>query len=497
MTVKKPTTADAGIRNLLNRLEGENKNGIDTKKFIPENVNQLLRKHGFDVDKMDFTAPKGANTIAPFQRGQKSPKETLNIAVVDHFQRKSTDLNGDGTADVAHGKMTQIYAADAAKKAGFKTSFSQYELGTGSQAAFEQLAKDIQSGKKFDGINVSSSLQIPLNKPDGTRATGPDGKPVMGTPSYQNLADSMYPGDKAKQDAFLAAGKDDGNFTPEQREDMKKFFSSDPSTKNEFEAFGKLMELAKERNIPVTLSAGNSNSHFNPFSLHEHATAVASTNKNGEKSGFSSKVTGDEAYGRGVYNVANAKGGVDVTGDGKADIGTGELSAAATAGGVKNVQSIVGKNIDSVKASEADYQAVADYFTNKANFFDENGTPRKEIQNVPKEQFGKVFDSDRLAQLIDTKAESSGWQARVTESRAAQQLRESVDQGGHVTYFQSPDGNGMNNAPIRVVNGEVQYDPAGEGKGKVINHTQGTSWAAPTALGEIAAANRQKVPQKA
>jgi hypothetical protein len=421
-------------------------------------------------------------------KAQSPLQKTLHFAGIDRFRTKSVDLNGDGVSDVSHGKMTRTYLGAEAAKGGYSSTFKAFEVEDGGPAKqFLSLAQEIREGTHYDGVSVSLSLEVPLYLPDGKLLTDPKGKAVMVTATGASLGLAVYRGDAAKQAAMAEAAKN-SNFSSQQLKDLKHFYSTNPATKEMFLAFGEMAAAAKAKGVPVGLSAGNSKRHFNGFSLHQGVTAVGSVNANGKKSAFSSDDTHSDAFGRGVYNVNEVPGGLDVTGDKKVDVFASEVSRTDSELGLKQLQNVHGRKFKDVAAKEKDYQAVAEYYTTMSNFVDSNGVTIATALNQPP-VVGKVFNTERLAKAIERQSTKTEYSLRAGESRIQDRLRElTSDKGGHVTFTNNVDKSGLGFSGVRVENHRVMFDPDGS-KGKAINVAEGTSYAQPTWLGQQAVKN--------
>jgi hypothetical protein len=405
-------------------------------------------------------------------KAAKSAEEPLRFAHVDEFTGKHVDVNGDGVSDVSHGRMTEIYAEDAARQAGRSSTFKRYEVADGG---FGALAKDIQAGAKFDGINVSQSLNIPEYSADGKPQLDPSGfaRVVPATPD--NLARAVYPGDAVQQKALVEAARK-SNFSQQQVNDIGNFCATNEGTRGLFLTFGELAATAKEKGIPLTLSAGNSKREFNAFSLFDGVTTVGSSNADGKKSAYSSETTRSDALALGVYNTTKVKGGVDVTGDQKADVFDRDLSKSDAP---RQLDKVIGRKASDVAATSKDYQAVAKYYATRSNFFTEAGDKRPQHLNQPN-VVGKVFNTERLAKAIEAEGGTTSMHNRLRQATS--------DKGGFVTFTNNPDMSGLTYNPLRVSKGVVVFDPDGS-KTKAIGFAQGTSFSAPVHMVHLAASN--------
>jgi hypothetical protein len=422
---------------------------------------------------------------------RRPPKKELVFAFVDDFEEKTVDLNGDGEGDIAHGKMSATYAIAAARKEGLRARYVPFDIDRGGVVKqFQALAHQLRSGAPFDGVNVSLTLKVPWVTGEGKSVTDEKGEPVLVTALVPNIARAVYPGDPRRQQALIDAGELNGAFSPRQLQDMRQFFSSDPSTKPWFDAFGELSEAAKQRGIPLSLSAGNSQQHFNGYSLHTYATPVGATTTNGKTSAFSSEVTRVRATAPGIFNVRLSQGGVDVTGDRKPDLSRSELTKKPTEAGLKQLARVDGKQLSDVAATDRDYATVAAYYTQQANFFDASGRFRRQPVHQPA-VIGKVFDAERLAKAIRDAAQETGFTLVAGETSADQRILElTADGGGFVTFTTNSDRSGVTFSAVRVKEGVVSFDPAGDknpGEARILNVASGTSYAAPTWLGHEAA----------
>ncbi len=403
------------------------------------------------------TAPASTNAAA----------DTKRVVVIDSFDKKSVDVNGDGKADVSHGEFVsrlveQTGAAKGKKFEAVRVQMDQKNGGTDFEATFNKMTARIKSGEKIDGINLSQTLSCPLFDANG-KQTG------SGSPSPENIAKGAYPKDASKQAEFIKAGHSPAGYSAAQKSDAKAFFEK--NFNSSLPAYKNMLAAAQAKNIPVTVSAGNEPGHLNPFTLYEPSIAVGSSNgraANG-KSSFTSGVSPTDTYAPGDLNSRKVAGGIDVTGDGKADFKTSELSHGRPA-----LAGVLGKSYDSVKASPADYQAVAEYFSQKQNVKGGAG-PKVE---------GKVFDIKQLGDAMNAAAAKTGQgivdKSELLGTRFQQQFTAT---GGKVAFV-ADENLGINARSVAVEKGKVVVDANGTGGKDVIHNTQGTSWSAPIALAQ-------------
>ncbi len=413
----------------------------------------------------------------------KVEAKVLRFAVVDSFQQKKVDLDGDAIPDVSHGEAVTRYVSSAVESHGKNAVFETFDKNKKDVASqFDDLASQIRGGKLFDGINVSLTLPVPVVGKDGQVKKSASGEPVWGPANPANVSRLVYMKEPQKQAALEKAIKN-GDLTADQKRDIVNVFMGLPS----FSSFDNLAKAAEEKGIPLSLAAGNTKEELNLFSLLPSVTAVGSLNANGKESAYSSRSTHVTAHAQGVYNSRTVAGGFDITADGKADFSPKDLSRWHSNFGPQVVSKLEGKRHSEVAATEADYQAIAAHFTDKSNFETPQGESKYPNGNLPK-VVGKVFETEKLAQAIEASGKKTGYVYDMGMASTETTLRElSADRGGYVSVYSDADQGAMLFAEVRVKSGVVKYDPADDGKGPPSTSVVGTSFAAPTWLGHEAA----------
>jgi hypothetical protein len=383
----------------------------------------------------------------------------LRFIVGDSFQTNVVDVDGDGKVDVSHGKFVSTLIQAKTAEAGKKAAVEELNVETaGFPAVLDSITAKLKSGVKYDGINLSLSLMMPVFDSKGNATN------AVADVTAKNIAGALYPNDAASQSAFVSRV----NSTGPTADDAIRIKSLVEQYKpKQTQAYKAMLAEASKRGVPVTVAKGNSADLLNPLAMYEPTISVGSTGKGGAVSGFSSKVGKTDVTARGELNHTKVAGGVDVTGDGKADFSQNSLS-----GGASTVAGVLGKSYDSVKASAADYQAVANYYSD-----DKAKAPQV---------IGKVFDLQKLTGLI---SEASAKTKQGTQY--AQSIRDDFAASSKYLTF-TADGQGIVATPVNVEKNRVVVDVTGKGGQNVVASSKGTSWAAPTALVDMAVATSKK-----
>jgi hypothetical protein len=415
--------------------------------------------------KTEATASK--NSIAQTPSTKKS-----SIIVLDSFQSKTSDIDGDGVGDVSHGEFVSRLLK-AKTNNGF--NITQLELGNNPTAAFKNVTAQLKKGAAVAGINLSNSLNVPWVTPQGKKMTDQSGNDITVNPSPENLATAVYPGDSAKQQAFIERGNSTG-YSAQDKKDMKAYFEKTYYTV--IPAYKEMLGEAARRGIPVTVSAGNEPNRLNPYTLFEPSVSVGSLGRGGAPSSYSSKLSSPDGAALGEVNHGRTAGGIDVTGDGQADFTNAELS-----GGTNKLSQVLGKQYSSVAATESDYQAVARHFSDQANI-----SPQP--TNTP-QVTGKVFELSRLTSLMKSEAQKTGRGNFLDGNTVGQKIHDLyATSSGYVTF--TPDkGLGLSSSPVNIQNGRVVIDVTGSGGNNVVQSSYGTSWAAPIKLAELVMAKQK------
>jgi hypothetical protein len=415
-------------------------------------------------------ATKTASPVKPSasaETTQKTPDKRL--VIIDSFDKKSVDVNGDGKADTSHGGFISRLVEQKGAAAGKNVDAVRVQISkkadksTDFVKTFNDLTARIKSGEKIDGINLSSSMDVPTYNAAG-KVTG------SATPNPQNLAAAVYQTDTAKQAALIKAGSSPQGYSASQKADIKAYF--DKAFDTTMPAWQNLLSAASQKGIPVTVSSGNEQGQLNPFTLYEPSISVGASNSRGaagfgQGSSYTSRLSSPDSYALGDLNHRKVAGGIDISGDGKADFKTSELST-----GKPELAGLLGKQYSHVKASEADYKAVANYFADSNQV--KAGAGPKVV--------GKVFDVKKLGDMMiakDAQTKNGIWDKGMPLGQRFQQTAGS--NGGYVAFV--PDSNlGINARTVALENGKVVIDANGSGSKNVIHSSLGTSWAAPTAL---------------
>jgi hypothetical protein len=388
--------------------------------------------------------------------------------VVDGFESKSVDVNGDGTPDISHGEFASRIAERTAAQAKRTVSVDRVEIDkktNGSrdfESTFNKLTQRLKSGERIDSVSLSQSLKLPVFDAQGKQTGGVD-------PSVERVSQALYPNDAKKQAAFAKAAKSQAGLSSAQKAEVRQLFEKYYG--GSLGAYKTMVSEAEKRGTRVFVAAGNEPGQINPFSLYEPTITVGATSAQGVQAKWSSRVGTTDTFAPGEMNLKRVNGGVAVNSDITPLVSDAELSK-----GTHRLAGVIGQPYRQVKASAKDYQAVVDFFSNVNNVY--SGT----APNVG----NKVFDASRLGSMLSASARASQnpFVANGMDFGTLIQAR-AATAGGYVTFVSDPSIQ-LNPQTVAVRNNKVVLDATrGNGQG-VLSITQGTSWAAPAAATQAA-----------
>ncbi|MFH0702506.1 MAG: hypothetical protein V2B14_03070 [bacterium] len=85
-----------------------------------------------------------------------------NVAMIDSFDDKTVDIDGDGVADIAHGESTSAMVKSQCPDA----NIEEYDGVTPDSfnSSCEDIADSINNGKKMDGVNISLAQNMDIDE---------------------------------------------------------------------------------------------------------------------------------------------------------------------------------------------------------------------------------------------------------------------------------------------------------------------------------------------
>lgn len=420
---------------------------------------------------------KALNNFVSF--AGKIAKKVPNIFVIDSFDQKCMDIDGDGVDDVSHGRtVAGIIRGQCpnAKVTSLRLK-SDNKTGLDFKSAIKHLnyiIKEAKSGKKVDAVNLSFGVDV----------TFEEASLFTGKEIHQNNLDENR---KELLNAFLNINppkdvKDSLNILiPGYLEAMKTKFQDERAF---IHALRELVKL----DVQVYLAAGNEGENqFDVASLVKGINTVGATDARGDITDFSANSSTVNRFEQGVFNVseitdkAGKVKGYDVSGSGRV-----EIPVEAVSGGEQTAKKFAGKNIAEVEA-EDQYYSIFQLIQNVMSQGGLEGTLNLIRQNpglseVLMNMKGKLFDLERLQGigLPEEDYAEDGEEAEELNSFRSRfsNIKEAMDVEENEKIFIDFDGKfGF------TVNdkGTVVYNPSKSGR-PAVNVINGTSFSSPLQL---------------
>lgn len=227
---------------------------------------------------------------------------TAHIAIVDNFSSKIVDVDGDNIPDLSHGEVVERYLK-AENPAVIITRF-QIDIDTKSGnidnasliKALGDVKKQIDSGEKFDGVNMSLAYEIDLD-------TLKDLSPANITKAEPVLRERLF-------------------------NSSKKLNKDQQELKTRIEA----IESITQSDVPVYIAAGNNSVHsYNTLGLAKGTTQVGALGICGDT--LYARNSDVQYYEQGEYIVgpsfegdSEVVTGYDINEDGIQDVDKNEVS---------------------------------------------------------------------------------------------------------------------------------------------------------------------------
>lgn len=375
----------------------------------------------------------------------KKPPKIHDVAVVDFFNQKIQDINGDGIADFSHGKFCKSVIKSILPNAHVKNyRLASYKGQTGDENMnsvaknFHSIAEKIKNGEKIDAVNFSFQI-------------------VKTFDELSKFLKTKITKENVHEHAETLKNwlKDLAN--PENKALAKEFDPKNQGLKEIHKAITSIEEVTSQ-GTPVYICAGNFGPEtFNLYTLANKSTAVKALDGdkiNSKPLYFSCDNSISKRGTRGVYyprEILDKNGkikGYKISEKSKSIIKAKELSKNPP-----TVDKFVGKNIQDALAKPEDYIDLKTFF--------ENGS----LSNEKKEHLKNiVFDVNKFA-----KTRKSAGKMLPTEFKFF--LKK------HATYV---DIN-MQMLLKADKNGKIISDPEHKGI-KALTACKGTSYAAPCLL---------------
>lgn len=300
---------------------------------------------------------KGANDTVHNQKNT-NPAKKHEVAIVDNFDKKVIDIDGDNVSDLSHGEVTKRIAqsADAeAKILKFQINYDEnnplsFDLSSPIKK-LNEVSDLIKQGEPIEAVNLSLKQDF-------------DVLLLSELSKHEITADNL--GDKREA---LRAWLDDPKISTKHKVIMESNHAGAYNAlMDELSSAKKVVDAIEsitEKGVPVYISAGNDgNKTLNLFTLAKGSVSVGGTNATGDKMPFSPQHSLIKNYSQAIYNISPIKKdgeleGFDISGSGKAEVLLDEVS-----GGTPMVKPYQNKKISDALASEADFNTMVTILNN-------------------------------------------------------------------------------------------------------------------------------------
>ena len=200
------------------------------------------------------------------------------IALVDDFEKITTDVDGDGNPCISHGEsmesLIKAFLPDADIRR-FNIGKNPFGVVSGLTSEVERLLELIKQGEEFDGVNISRSSHLA-----GLFSSLGLGKGVTRDNIHEFRA-------KLLEQCCM-----DERFIDKMIEEM--VFS---------------------HNVPVFISAGNGGPEYiNQLALASGARIIGATHTDGQVCGLSPQHSLIHEYHRGIFNIYRTQNGFSIGG---------------------------------------------------------------------------------------------------------------------------------------------------------------------------------------
>jgi hypothetical protein len=228
--------------------------------------------------------------------------QMVRIAVVDNFDSKTIDIDGDNIPDLSHGEVVERYLKAENPNVQINRFEVAIDLATGNienaslVQALEQVKKQMDSGEKFDAVNMSLAYEVDLSN--------------QGSVTSASIGEA-----ESELRAYLF--DENNSLTADQQE-----------LKDRIEAIEKITA----GDVPVYIAAGNEGrNNYNTLGLAHGTVQVGALNAYGDT--LYARNSDVKQYEQGEYIVgptfegdSDIVSGYDINEDGVKDVDTSEVS---------------------------------------------------------------------------------------------------------------------------------------------------------------------------
>lgn len=366
----------------------------------------VYQKFNSDVNyKKQNLTQKNNNSIVGFTSVPVKTSLNPTVALVEKFDGKVVDIDGDNIPDLSHGDLLfrmsrSIYPEASIKKYAINsTSADPYEFDVDTLCLqLNKLSKDIAKGEKISAVNLSLSKDIDI---DFLRNCSNI------SITRENLSDKR---------AELRNWFKNPKLSLQAKTLINYKSKNNKSSENIEEEFRKInnvlesIESITRKGVPVYTAAGNKGPEFiNIFNIANGVIPVGANNTRGEILGLSGNNSLVNRYEQGIYNVSEIQEksgktiGYDITGSGKTEVKNSEVSGQSPA-----VKPYLNKNIKDVMANDEDYLSLIG-MTNSTllikkirnmptyDLDPEQARLAKSVKDVTNYDIGVFFDQDAMS----------------------------------------------------------------------------------------------------
>lgn len=252
----------------------------------------------------------------PSLSGQASPC----FIVVDRFQNKTVDVDGDGISDFSHGEMVErlvqsrISGVPVIRKEVVNPQEGDASFLTQLKERFTEIKAFLDAGGQCQGVNLS------LGHFAWFLTLSHGGEFVTSQNMHQQVGS------------------------------LKKYLAEKYQDVHWKEAIQAIEAVAKF--CPVYIAGGNdSEQSLNTLTLAEGARIIGALDTQGKNTYFTATHGLIKRFVTGVFPVRKVEGGFDITGSGRKEIADEEVS-----GGKSLIQQFIGKPVSEVLLSRADFK---------------------------------------------------------------------------------------------------------------------------------------------
>lgn len=346
------------------------------------------------------------------------PRFGARLTVMDTFDEKKIDIDGDGKADLSHGDTVC------------------------------RIIKSYQPEADIEQVELSDDFQEPLLKNLQHLLHAITSDPVC----YAGINLSLSRNTKTHPVQLIQAQQ--GTLYQQPQSSNRQAID---------QAILQTIQAISQQGVPVYIAAGNRDSrYFNGYGVTPHTINVGATDAQGKKAAYSHTSSIVDRFEQGTFSITRVAGGFDITGDGKMDVSNDEVS-----GGLPLINRFVGKPLNDAVMNERDIALIQRFITEGKPFVQWSEAAKKVFRN-------KLIHVRDLEKLNDHLILVAGQAALIPPAhvRFLEQMGDYVwlnnprfcfkaDDNRHIVF--DPDNSGRKN-PVNYISGTSFSAPAALGK---------------------------------